>query len=349
MFGFAKLQAIARMTHALTMDAENALLILLSLTERLTEDLPLEEFLQIVTDAAVSLLDANHASIRLVAGDNLLSSARSGSGTSRAPAEFRRGEGIIGWVIDQKKPVLVDDVSKDPRFVTYPDQTFTIRSMMAEPLWSANKVIGVLSVTSGAISAFSPRHQLLIRLLANCSAPAIERARLNRLAMFDHLTLAFNHRYLYPRIAEEMERSRRTKSQLSILLLDLDHFKNVNDAYGHSVGDLALTQVADRIRMNVRKIDVLIRRGGEEFVLVMPDTDEEQAAASAVRIREQLANVPLTLQDGLTIRQTVSIGVATWNANETPEALEVRADKAMYLAKNQGRNRVISSLPPAAR
>ena len=90
--------------------------------------------------------------------------------------------------------------------------------------------------------------------------------------MFDDTTMAFNHRYLLPRIVEEMERASRSSGDLSILYMDLDHFKSVNDRFGHAVGDVVLRMFADRVRRAVRRIDVLIRRGGEEFVLVMPAT-----------------------------------------------------------------------------
>jgi two-component system, cell cycle response regulator len=343
----ARNRLAATIAIALVTQAESALVILLSLTEKLTEDLPLEDYLNVVTDSAVALLQADHASIRLIAGDRLISSARSGSGTTRAPAEFRRGEGILGWVIDNKEPAMVGDVRNDQRYRTYKDQSFTIRSMLAEPLWSANEVIGALSVTSPDVDAFTPRHQLLTRLLANCSAPAIERARLSRLAMFDHLTMAFNHRYLLPRMREEMGRASGAKSELSVLLLDLDHFKSVNDRFGHAVGDEVLKQVADRIRASVRKVDVLVRRGGEEFVLIMPTTDHEQAKATALRIRARIGDEQIQA-DGHSMKQTISIGVATWDGSETPEALEQRADQAMYVAKKEGRDRVISS-PPSAR
>lgn len=329
-------------------DATNALVILLSLTERFTEDRPLEEFLKAVTDAAVSLVEADHASIRLLTNDTLLSSARSGTGSEGPPVEFRRGDGIIGWVVDNKEPAMVGDVTQDPRYRYYPGQTFDIRSMIAEPLWASEEVTGVLSVTSPAIGAFNAQDQLLMRLLANCSAPAIERARLKRLAMFDHITMAFTHRYLYPRMAEEMERALRSRSPLSVLLMDLDHFKLVNDRHGHAVGDDTLRLFSDRVRGMVRRVDVLVRRGGEEFVLIMPATDESQALATAARIQQNLSEHTLQLGAGIALRQTVSIGVATWDGRETPEALQERADAAMYEAKRAGRDRVVTSDPPAA-
>lgn len=330
-------------------DAETALRIVLRLTEKLTEDLPLEDFLGAVAAAAQELVPADHASIRLLdaAREQLLSSARAGVGSEVSPQGFRRGDGVLGWVVEQKRPARIGDAERDPRFKRFEDQPFPIRSMIAEPIWAAEEVIGVLSVAAGEAELFSERDQLLVRLLANCSAPAIERARLRRLAMFDHLTMAFNHRYLYPRIAEEMERAKRHDTSLSVLLFDLDHFKSVNDVHGHTVGDLALRTMADRVRAAVRKVDVLVRRGGEEFVLIMPSTDEEQAMATASRLRDNMREEPLRLSEALLLRQTISVGVATWDGLETPEALEARADRAMYEAKRGGRDRVIfSSHPP---
>jgi diguanylate cyclase (GGDEF)-like protein len=320
---------------------------LLALTEKLTESHPLEESLRAVTDAALVLLPANHASIRLLDASHseLLSGARSGAGMGTRPIHFRRGQGLIGWVVEYKESVCLDDVEKDPRFVAG-KQGFSIRSMLAEPLWSAGQVIGVLSVSSQKRRAFDKDDRLLARLLANCCTPPVERARLRRLAMTDDLTLAYNQRYLSPRVNEEIERARRSGQPLSVLLVDLDHFKNVNDAHGHDVGDAVLRLFADRVRSIVRRVDVFIRRGGEEFLLLMPATALEQARNTAERIRRNLSNGELDVGAGKRVRQTVSIGVATWDFKESPDALQRRADAAMYSAKEQGRDRIVASAPP---
>ncbi len=320
---------------------------LLSLTAKLTESKPLEESLRAVTDAALAMLPANHASIRLLDGSHseLLSGARSGDGAQHRPMSFRRGQGVIGWVVEYKESICIEDVAKDPRFLVR-RQGFPIRSMLAEPLWSAGQVIGVLSLSSSKKRGFTAQHQLLARLLANCCTPPIERARLRRLAMTDDLTLAYNQRYLSPRVNEELERARRSGQPLSLLLLDLDHFKVVNDKHGHEVGDTVLRLFADRVRSIVRRVDVFIRRGGEEFLLVMPATALEQARNTAERIRRNLSDAELDVGGGKRLRQTVSIGAACWDFKESPEALQRRADVAMYAAKEQGRDRVVSSAPP---
>jgi diguanylate cyclase (GGDEF)-like protein len=166
-------------------------------------------------------------------------------------------------------------------------------------------------------------------------------AELHRLALTDSQTLAYNRRYLLPRLNEEMERARRQVEALSVLLFDLDHFKRVNDSHGHAAGDRVLRAFADTVRECVRTVDVLVRRGGEEFVLIMPSTDQHQARAVAERVRIRLAQDPLPVRQGLALLQTVSIGVAMWDTHESPEALEERADQALYEAKRLGRNRVV--------
>jgi diguanylate cyclase (GGDEF)-like protein len=329
-------------------NAQRALEVLLQLTAQLTDDRPLEEFLKAVTDATRDLISADHASIRLLDTSRtaLLSGARSGTGEGDRPMQFKRGDGVLGWVVDNGQPVRIDDVEHDTRWLRGRAQAFTVRSLMAEPLWSSGEVIGVLSVTSPERARFGEDDQLFLRLVANCSAPPIERARLRRLAMFDDITMAFNHRYLVPRLVEEMERASRAAGDVSVLYMDLDHFKSVNDKFGHAVGDAVLRVFADRVRKAVRRVDILVRRGGEEFVLIMPATGATQAHATGQRIQQTLSAEPFDLE-GVRIHQTVSIGVATWDKRETPEQLERRADDAMYEAKRLGRNRVVVSTPGA--
>jgi len=328
-------------------DALKDLLVLLQLTEQLTDSgrRPLEDSLRAVTDATLSILPGDHASIRLLDASrtHLLASARSGTGHEAPTVRFGIGEGISGWVLAHGEPARVVDVVKDERYVVHPTQGFAIRSMVVEPLMSEGAPIGVLSVSSPEANAFSQTDELLARLLANCSVAPIQRARLERLAVTDDLTVTFNARYLATRLVEEIERARRAGTPLSLLWMDLDHFKRVNDKHGHSAGDQVLRAFADRVRAATRRVDILVRRGGEEFVLLMPSTAGAQAKVIAERVRATVGDTPVELADGVRVTQTVSIGVVTWNGRETPDALQGRADETMYYAKQRGRNRVESS------
>ena len=188
--------------------------------------------------------------------------------TSRAQADIRvaehnsrRAAGFAKYVRMMLAPARVIDVHEDPRFKAAPGQGFAIASMVVEPLVSEGAAIGVLSVSSPEVSAFSATDEVLARLLANCSVGPIQRARLERLAVTDDLTLAFNGRYLASRMLEEMERARRSGDSVSVLLLDLDHFKQVNDTHGHAVGDQVLRVFVERVRAATRRVDILVKGG----------------------------------------------------------------------------------------
>ncbi|HJK91435.1 MAG TPA: sensor domain-containing diguanylate cyclase [Polyangiaceae bacterium LLY-WYZ-15_(1-7)] len=330
--------------------AEEALRILVDLTRALTERVvDLDDALQAVTDAALELFEGQHASLRILdeSGSELLTGARSGEGAGMAPMRFRRGEGVAGWVIEHGALARVDDTAADPRFVRYADQGYEIGSLLAIPLFSAGRVIGCLTITSAAPRHFSPDDEVLSRLLANCAVPPLERARLQRIAITDALTGALNRSQLEPVLARAMEIARELQEPLALLSMDLDHFKRVNDEHGHAAGDAVLRVFAQRVRRLVRRRDVFIRRGGEEFVLVLPDCDLEVARAAAERVRHSMADNPIRLDDHhgpdggpLLVDQRVSVGVALWRPDETPSELDRRADEALYAAKRKGRDRI---------
>lgn len=322
--------------------------ILLSLTRHLAEVQTLDDALKATTDAALELVPCDHASLRLFDEHRgeLLSTARSGAGAAAPPTAFKAGEGVLGIVASTGKAALVEDTNTDDRFEERP-VGFQVRSLIAVPLVASGQVVGVLSASSPAPRTFTERDRDLAQLLANCTVPAIESARLAHLAVTDDLTRLYNHRVLAPRLGEEVSRASRYGSPLSVLMLDLDHFKLVNDKYGHPCGDEVLRAFVDRVRAEVRQADVFIRRGGEEFLLVMPSTAHEEALKVAERIRERVAATPIQVNSkrGGPVDLTVSIGVATWSEGEGASALEARADAALYRAKNEGRNRVATSIP----
>jgi len=331
-------------------EATGSIAVMLDLTRKLAEGLPLQEALQAVTDAALRLLPASHASVRVFddGGTELLSAARSGAGSDHPPGHFQRGEGVAGWVVDHGKAARIDEASEDHRFKAISGQGFAIRSLLAVPLWSSAEVLGVVALTSPEPAAFNSEAEALASLLANCAVPAIERARLEQLANTDHLTLAFNHRYLSPRLEEELARARRHGLPVSLLLMDLDRFKEINDSHGHAVGDEALRTFARCVRESVRCHDITVRRGGDEFVLIMPHADEAQASVTAERIRARVSRAAIEVEGGAQIGIGLSIGLAAFDGVESAAALEQRADKAMYQAKREGGGRLVVSVPAAA-
>lgn len=164
------------------------------------------------------------------------------------------------------------------------------------------------------------------------------------LALTDSLTGLHNRRYLSTHLEAVMQRMSDSEKSMCLLMIDIDHFKQVNDAHGHAVGDEVLCEVAHRIGRNVRGFDLAARYGGEEFVVVMPDTPMEVAVAVAERLCEKVAEMPFKVAAPAgEVRVTLSIGVAENRIHEdSPESLLKRADEALYEAKGQGRNRVVS-------
>jgi two-component system, cell cycle response regulator len=166
--------------------------------------------------------------------------------------------------------------------------------------------------------------------------------RLKKLSITDGLTGLFNHRHMQELLREEFERSKRSSDPVGVVMLDLDRFKQVNDTYGHPTGDIILFETAEILRETAREIDMLGRYGGEEFMVILPGSDEEAAARFAERVREHVADH--LFRDGATeVRMTVSSGVAALPAAraESPSALLKQADEALYRAKGGGRNRVV--------
>ncbi|MDC7682088.1 PleD family two-component system response regulator [Asticcacaulis sp. BYS171W] len=162
------------------------------------------------------------------------------------------------------------------------------------------------------------------------------------LAVTDPLTGLNNRRYMDMQLAQLMRRHLKTDEEVSVLLLDIDHFKRVNDSFGHDAGDEVLREFAGRLGINVRAIDMPCRMGGEEFVVIMPDTDSDSARIIAERVRSQVAAAPFALADGRTLDVTVSVGVATLTGlGDSIEAMLKRADEAVYEAKRAGRNKVV--------
>lgn len=170
-----------------------------------------------------------------------------------------------------------------------------------------------------------------------------------RLAVIDPLTGLYNRRYALPHLGQIAERAHQTKRHFAVMILDLDRFKRINDTYGHAAGDQVLTDVAQRIRENLRAADLVARIGGEEFLIVMPDTDLEKAKTAAERLRWVVEQTPIAVSNGTQgVHATLSIGVAMGGGeNYAPEALMEQADRALYAAKTDGRNQVMIDLNAA--
>lgn len=315
---------------------------LLEMAAGLRHSADVEAALRATTEVAARVTRSYQATLRLLdeSGRRLLLSARAGPPLHRPGAgRFVVGEGFIGWVAVHRQPALSNRVERDPRFVIRQGQSWMPSGILAAPLLTRSDCIGVLSAARRDGRPYLPIDLQLLALVAELAVPHLEIARLKRLSESDPLTLLHNRRYLNERLPVLVEEAHRNDSPLSAVMVDLDHFKRVNDTYGHRVGDEVLVQAADRLRNSCRLSDVAGRSGGEEFVIVLPGTRRSEARAMAERIRGLFSEEPFASSAG-PIRVTASLGVAELAAGESHAALLQRADEALYRAKGAGRNRV---------
>jgi len=166
------------------------------------------------------------------------------------------------------------------------------------------------------------------------------QAELERMAYVDSLTGLYNKRAIMHKLGERMKLARRYGEQLSLIMLDIDHFKKVNDRYGHIVGDDVLEKCATLVRQNIRDANTLGRYGGEEFIIVLPHTDLSSALDVAEWIRKTIETAKMTDSQGSVFGITISQGLASYKSGEDEHSLIARADAALYAAKEKGRNRV---------
>jgi len=223
------------------------------------------------------------------------------------------------------------------------------------PLVRHGRLIGSLNIGSLSGNRFvrgvrTDFFEHLGAVVAICLENAVNHDRLKRQGLTDTLTAINNRRFFDQRLAEEMAAAKRDRHTLSCLLLDVDHFKQVNDRYGHQVGDRVLMEVATLIRAQMRGNDVLARYGGEEFAALVAQTDDTAAMEVAERIRSSIATRRFELADGEPFQVTISIGIATFDPEADPQFQRMegsyligQADKALYAAKADGRDRVVSS------
>jgi len=258
---------------------------------------------------------------------------------------LKPGEGIAGSVLKSGVPICVGDVTNDPRYVSGVPGA---KSELAVPLTWEGKTLGVLNVEAKLRNAFGPTDVALLTTVAEQAASYMANARLHQhtrqLAITDPHTGLFNYRHYMDQVSAMVNQAQLTGSPVSLLMLDLDHFKRVNDTYGHPTGDVILEQVAKLLRLSCRGMDQVFRYGGEEFAVVLPDADRSVAAMVAGRIRERVATHMFISKQGrpLDFSLTISIGVAAYPQDGMTQVdLILAADRALYAAKRTGRNKVV--------
>ena len=226
-------------------------------------------------------------------------------------------------------------IRNETDLLLYPDATVL-------PLTIHKTNVGYL-LASGIAQEDKDKFNILAHQLLNGIKKAILYRKVQELAITDSLTQTFSRRHFLDRFNEETERSKKFKLRFSFLMLDIDRFKEINDHYGHLVGDAVLREVAKAVKENIRQIDFIGRWGGEEFSLVLVETEKTQASLAAERIRQTIESKQISVYDEV-LKSTISIGVATFPDDAKEASILVdKADMALYLAKEKGRNMVCVS------
>lgn len=327
---------------------------LYQVSRTMASTLDLQNILTRISETVSSLLHAQAMSLMLlapdgstlstVAGSNLFDEGLPGTGSG----EVAHGNNPSLVAVREKRPVTIPDLSADPVYGIWlqmaRDRGFV--SFLAMPLIVQDRALGCMNLYMTERHDFEAEEIQLLSTFASQAAVSIENARLyeeaRQLAITDPLTGLANHRQFYHQLAREIRRAQRYKRPLTLLMLDLDHFKAFNDRHGHLAGDHALRETADVLRQNARSVDILARYGGEEFAIILPETDLQRAAYQAERIRSAVADHVFRSQEtGQEHQVTVSIGVASVSqAMRKSEDLVHDADTALYRAKAGGRNRL---------
>ncbi len=254
---------------------------------------------------------------------------------------FKPGEGIAGRVFLNAKPIVVNNIKEDGVFVD--SHTSYVRSIVCIPMVVFNEVIGVINVTNKRHGKeFTDDDVEMLKAVADQAAVAINKAQLWDMAVTDSLTGLYVRRYFMVKLQEELLRAERYTNILSIVMADLDGFKNINDSYGHDAGDRVLRAIGQFLQQNIRDVDVVARYGGDEFVIMIPEAAQDAAYILSERLRKQFSELKFENLPPI----TVSLGIATYPLDGTGlEDLIKKADSAMYAAKRAGRNKVVKYTP----
>ena len=257
------------------------------------------------------------------------------------------GEGIAGHVAKYGEKLIVPDVRGDKRFAKRIDEVtqWETQSIICVPLRSKLRVLGVIQLVNVEMVNFTHEEQFFLQALCDYAAIAIENARavekIQELTITDDCTGLYNARHLYKTLETEVYRSARFGYEFSVLFIDLDHFKQVNDTHGHLIGSKLLAEIGYLIKAQLRLIDFAFRYGGDEFVVLLPQTSKDAALVVARRLRDSLRASMFCKEEGLNLNVRASIGLATYPHDaKSPNEIIRQADEMMYMVKNSTRDSI---------
>jgi diguanylate cyclase (GGDEF)-like protein len=316
----------------------------------LTSSLDLDSILQTIMEKMAEYFRPDTWSLLMVDAerDELYFAIAVGSASEALKnLRLKVGEGIAGYVAKHGERLIVPDVMTDPRFAKRIDEMtkWETRSIVCFPVSSRLRVLGVIQLVNLDMDHFGDQEIFFLQSLCDYAAIAIENARavekIQELTITDDCTGLYNARHLYKTLETEVYRSSRFGYEFTVVFIDLDHFKQVNDTHGHLIGSKLLAEIGYLIKAQLRLIDYAFRYGGDEFVVLLPQTGKDSALVVAKRLRDSLRTSMFCKEEGLNLNVRASMGVATYPHDaKTPHDIIRQADEMMYLVKNTSRDNI---------
>lgn len=332
----------------------NELSVLYALTQVVNSSLDLQTTLRVIAGKLMEVTEYDTCNLYLADKETKEFQIRLSMGVNAEAYQnygFNSGHGLIKTAIENGTPLVFQDVKTEPRWHRVKGVNDHVQSWMSVPLIAEGKSIGIITLSSSEAKVISEDILKLTSIAASQAASAIERARLyeetKKLAITDEKTGLYNFGHFKFLLSTEMKRARRYGRPLSLFMIDVDDFKVYNDRCGHLDGDQVLEELGKAIKQSVRDVDFPARYGGDEFAVILPETDATEARVAAERLRAGIEqhNVPKegVLPGG---KLTVSIGMSSYpEFADTEEDLIRKADAALYRAKRKGKNRVATCSP----
>jgi diguanylate cyclase (GGDEF)-like protein len=315
----------------------------------LTSSLDLDSILQTIMEKMAEYFQPDTWSLLMVDENNELYFAIAVGSAADALKNVRLkvGEGIAGHVAKFGEKLIVPDVRADARFSDRVDSLtqHETRSIICMPLKSKLRVLGVIQLVNVDMDHFGDQERFFLQSICDYAAIAIDNARaverIQELTITDDCTGLYNARHLYKTLETEVYRSARFGYEFSVLFIDLDHFKQVNDTHGHLIGSKLLAEIGYLIKAQLRLFDYAFRYGGDEFVVLLPQTSKDAALHVAHRLRDSLRASNFCKEEGLFLNVRASMGLATYPHDaKSPHEIIRQADEMMYAVKNSTRDNI---------